>query len=665
MKRVSSRPRLFSGDHFDAAAQEQPEEEGMLIYGHGTSPTSLQSMEDDDYMSCISNLKSARESQLSLKSYTCHEDLDEEEASLEDLKMCSSPSSVTPNHKCDIPRIVSPHVSSISDVPDVSMLQLDVGSKKRLREPSHDDGKRGSLLQEMNQDILIHILQYLSLNELKAVSVTDQYFYNLLTLRNIKGEEVKGVENILFFQHMKQTWSLLDDFQMKDVAFVQNENVKVKSEFMPDRHQGINYLSTLSNAIQSPSCIGEKYLSQKTPTRQRRLRGFAGHMGIPLHDDEEEDGEEETRPMFRDFRYKHQGQDVEVVQFVQPIGRGDRSLVSNLPFPRPIFDEEEERLITRNPFSIPRRQQVAAVDNGAMNNPQMAPMSLAAGLPAFPILMEEPQLRSPFAFTSRRLNRETRVNRTNSDPLEADGRPNIFERIRGCTSIRTTAISRAEAVVLKCKRATKPQPFVAPYVARVQNGIYHMDMTPRYMAYFEITILPRDVSQEPKVEELRNRGNGPLDDRERLHMDRLIRTNQDECCVAVGLSTDYFGYSTRMPGWDPYSYGYHSDDGGIFHSRGAMIRVYGPTYNVGDTVGCGVNYENGGIFYTLNGNFLGYAWMNERKVMDRTLDLYPTVGIDSNDPIACNFGNERPFMFNFAGFVQSNGDLPIAEVDSV
>jgi hypothetical protein len=185
------------------------------------------------------------------------------------------------------------------------------------------------------------------------------------------------------------------------------------------------------------------------------------------------------------------------------------------------------------------------------------------------------------------------------------------------------------------------------------------------MAYFEITILPRDVSQEPKVEELRNRGNGPLDDRERLHMDRLIRTNQDECCVAVGLSTDYFGYSTRMPGWDPYSYGYHSDDGGIFHSRGAMIRVYGPTYNVGDTVGCGVNYENGGIFYTLNGNFLGYAWMNERKVMDRTLDLYPTVGIDSNDPIACNFGNERPFMFNFAGFVQSNGDLPIAEVDSV
>jgi len=127
-----------------------------------------------------------------------------------------------------------------------------------------------------------------------------------------------------------------------------------------------------------------------------------------------------------------------------------------------------------------------------------------------------------------------------------------------------------------------------------------------------------------------------------------------------------------MPGWDSFSYGYHGDDGGIFHAKGEMLRVYGPKYTVGDTVGCGVNYSNGGIFFTLNGDFLGYAWQNEEIVLrsGRRRDgddhdssslraksgLYPTVGVDSSNPIACNFGNERSFMFDFAQFV-ANGDM--------
>jgi hypothetical protein len=52
--------------------------------------------------------------------------------------------------------------------------------------------------------------------------------------------------------------------------------------------------------------------------------------------------------------------------------------------------------------------------------------------------------------------------------------------------------------------------------------------------------------------------------------------------------------------------------------------------------------------------------VNEKIVMDGKVDLFPTVGLDSADPIACNFGNKIPFVFNFAGFVANDGNMPIS-----
>eukprot|EP01083_Nonionella_stella_P278200 945976_1 len=155
------------------------------------------------------------------------------------------------------------------------------------------------------------------------------------------------------------------------------------------------------------------------------------------------------------------------------------------------------------------------------------------------------------------------------------------------------------------------------------------------MAYFEVSILARDEKQEPKPQQSTNNSNaGQGASRNNGagggHIIQLLEPQEQEqqrqtpaACVAVGLSMKGYRSSVRMPGWDSYSYGYHGDDGGIFHSKGDMIRVYGPTYNVGDTVGCGVNYQTGGIFFTLNGNFLGYAWCDEKVVMDGRVDLYP------------------------------------------
>jgi hypothetical protein len=231
---------------------------------------------------------------------------------------------------------------------------------------------------------------------------------------------------------------------------------------------------------------------------------------------------------------------------------------------------------------------------------------------------------------------------------------NFLDRLRcnkNSKPFRSVMSRRSSKIFLDKKESL--QPFVSPFVSRIRSeGVVEMDFTPRLMAYFEVSILPRDKSQEPLdcgTTETVSRHNG--------------REVTAKACVAVGVSIPGFTDSTRMPGWDMFSYGYHGDDGGIFHSKGDMVRVFGPTYNVGDTVGCGVNYENGGIFYTLNGEWLGFAFLNERCILDGSIDIFPTIGIDSNHPLACNFGNDRPFLFNFSGLVANEGSMPIPSLE--
>ena len=160
---------------------------------------------------------------------------------------------------------------------------------------------------------------------------------------------------------------------------------------------------------------------------------------------------------------------------------------------------------------------------------------------------------------------------------------------------------------------------------------------------------------------------GEIDARRVRHQDQQDqRRGHRHECVAIGLSTRYFSPADKMPGWDSESFGYHGDDGGVYHGRGDMLRRYGPSYGPGDTVGCGLDYASRRIFFVKNGDFLGYAFGDgcddvggggglSRRIIDH--GLYPTVGVDTECPISVNFG-ERPFIFDLRGFasaVESGG----------
>jgi hypothetical protein len=87
--------------------------------------------------------------------------------------------------------------------------------------------------------------------------------------------------------------------------------------------------------------------------------------------------------------------------------------------------------------------------------------------------------------------------------------------------------------------------------------------------------------------------------------------------IGVGFSGPKVAL-TRIPGWEPDSYAYHSDDGQCF-SNSTVGKAYGPKFTTLDVIGCGINFRTGTAFFTKNGHHLGESTATVAVLVLRSL----------------------------------------------
>ncbi|CAB5387308.1 unnamed protein product [Rhizophagus irregularis] len=116
-----------------------------------------------------------------------------------------------------------------------------------------------------------------------------------------------------------------------------------------------------------------------------------------------------------------------------------------------------------------------------------------------------------------------------------------------------------------------------------------------------------------------------------------ILSNQDidETIIAIGLAPKNHSIY-RLPGCDTHSVGFHSDEGRTFHNEGYTGSKYAEKWGkVNDVIGCGFCPSTGQVFFTMNGNHLGFAYTGLFHTW------YPTIGSNGVCSLKVNFGQEE------------------------
>ncbi|KAL7427245.1 hypothetical protein ACHAXH_000790 [Discostella pseudostelligera] len=271
-----------------------------------------------------------------------------------------------------------------------------------------------------------------------------------------------------------------------------------------------------------------------------------------------------------------------LIQFSGKVGTGNRSIRSDMPFP-PNCREGSSNLSD----GCGKRRKFASsvylkVRSEYMSSSTTASLSLSGDDSLGCILSY-----GPFSLDENTMKSTTNGN--NNELVDTNHTLSLTVRQR---------LSRCFGKAGKTKKSLIP--FIIPTVVsepRAADGKRYndlfVDLTPRLIMYFEVTLMkPAQHAMTPEQ----------------------TRQEQRHDCVAVGLSTSSFQPQHSMPGWDDKSYGYHSDDGGMFHGKDVAARRGKPTFGPGDTIGCGLDYASRRIFFTKNAEFVGYEFARLRRI---------------------------------------------------
>lgn len=102
----------------------------------------------------------------------------------------------------------------------------------------------------------------------------------------------------------------------------------------------------------------------------------------------------------------------------------------------------------------------------------------------------------------------------------------------------------------------------------------------------------------------------------------------------------------KLVGWGEGAIGYHGDDGNLFVGNG-MGRPFGPLYSTGDTIGCGLDWINGNVFFTKNGSLVGSV---PHKFADDE-HVFAAIGLRTpGETIRVNFGLYS-FVFDLKAYL--------------
>ncbi|CCL99950.1 uncharacterized protein FIBRA_01975 [Fibroporia radiculosa] len=121
--------------------------------------------------------------------------------------------------------------------------------------------------------------------------------------------------------------------------------------------------------------------------------------------------------------------------------------------------------------------------------------------------------------------------------------------------------------------------------------------------------------------------------------------------ISIGFSAPNVRL-VRLPGLEPLSWGYHADDGWVFAGQ-KDGSPYGPTYDSGDVIGCGIDFSQSRVFFTKNGALLNSVFDNLPR---SGVNLHPAVGLrHTAEAIRVNFGS-APFRYAITDHVRAQRD---------